>query len=410
MDSSDPVFPARHSSPNADAERRAVAAFCKAAEPHLECPGRTNYHFFWSGGILPAISNLSFPAAYRIVLNDPDRQSRIYLWTYNHRDLAEMSGEPWQEEKDEAMYSGFMGDVAPYTGGDALFSVVPAHMLLPGCTAGRHVESGMSIAHLSDLVRFLAVRTYGGVLMDVDCVLLRPVEKKRFFSTCEPKRSGGVAQKEAYWQRYGVTDLWEGSGTWDGRGILCYPVGAEKHDPIIESVVTCIEASLVAARKKKRGLRRWGLTTDVLREAVCQDPSARRDIIPPLYTVPYPWWGKPKKKLCSQRGMCFTMCPEYTREPGTSMFGARIPSTQETMQKAWMVSHFFHSCAPDYLGNFRVRDLAGVETTKRRRSAWWNTPGRVAEGSVLCAELIHVFGSPPPGISRDAWRALCPVK
>ena len=388
------------------AARRAIALATARCLPRLECSGQTNYHFFWSGGILPAISNLSFPAAYRIALNDVEGKTRIYLWTYNHKDLAEMNGVEWEEgEGGPSFYAGLASDLAGFDveAEEPLFSVAPAHMLLPAWDAGRYVESGMSLAHLSDFVRFMAVSRFGGVLLDVDCVLLRKPTKKRFFSTCEPKRSGGIAQKEAYWEKYGVADLWEGSDTWDGRGILCFPVGAEKQDPIIESVVRDVGRRLGSLQQKKKRVP-WGLTTDALREAVCQDPSARRDIIPPLYTVPYPWWGKPQKKWCSRRGMCFTMCPEYTRG-GTFMFGARIPSTQETMQKAWMVSHFFHSCAPDYLGNKRVDAMISSSASASARAAWWNTPGRVAEGSVLQAELAHVFGSGP-----QEWRALCPVK
>lgn len=402
----DPVFPSRINSPNAGAERRAVETCTRAIEDTLHDPARKKYHFFWTGGILPAISSLSFPAAYKIAANDPEQSTSIYLWTYNHRDLvAQITGETWHD--DGAMYSGFEEDLSSYD--PSIFHVAPAHMLIPGCVAGRLLHDlHMSLAHLSDIARFVAILKYGGVMMDVDCVLLRPVPRTRFFSTCEPKRRGGVAQSEAYWQKYGVTDLVHPE-EWDGRGILCYPVGAPPGDSIIESVVVSVWRQIESALNHSKKSFSWGLTTETLRDIVCEDASARRDIIPPIYTVPYPWWGKPGKKLCTARGMCFTLCPEYTTKP-KEMFGSRIPTTAETMQTSWMVSHFFHSYAPNYMQNFRVDDFTRVDT-KQKRGVWWNTPGRIPEGSVLHAELLHVFGdSPPRNVDVREWQAKCPVK
>jgi len=399
---SNPVFPIK--------EKLAVEAFEANVQQTLNDPKIKKYHFFWSGGILPPIHDLSFPAAYKIALNDPENTTHIYLWTYNHLDIAEMAGLPlWEEQIDDngpVMYSDFKKDLALYD--PAIFHVAPAHMLIPGRMAGKLIyELNMSLAHLSDVARFIALQKYGGVMMDVDCVLLRPVPKTRFFSTCEPKRRGGVAQSEAYWQKYGFTDL-PHPEEWDGRGILCYPVGAPPGDPLIQRVVDSILRKIDAAIRNSNKSFSWGLTTDTMRELVCTDAAARRDVIPPIYTVPYPWWGKPGKKSSIEKGMCFTMCPEYTKTPRV-MFGSRIPTTFETIETSWMVSHFFHSCGPDYLKNFRVNDLRSVDT-KQKRKTWWNAPNRVVEGSVLHAELLHVFGDSPLNVDVREWRAECPVE
>ena len=65
---SNPVFPIK--------EKLAVEAFEANVQQTLNDPKIKKYHFFWSGGILPPIHDLSFPAAYKIALNDPENTTR----------------------------------------------------------------------------------------------------------------------------------------------------------------------------------------------------------------------------------------------------------------------------------------------------------------------------------------------
>tara|TARA_B100001250_G_scaffold252670_1_gene217280 strand:+ start:343 stop:1266 length:924 start_codon:yes stop_codon:yes gene_type:complete len=225
------------------------------------------------------------------------------------------------------------------------------------------LKRGHNIAHISDIVRIRMASLLKGTITDMDMIALRPLpDIDNFFSSIPAKKTGAMAIK---WKEnhppFKIHD-----NSWNGKALSNFPskVGKNMEYDFIK-LAHRIEQQLEGLpRKDTKG---WNYIMWTLKEIARDHKEAK--IYEPLYFGPIPAWLGSSK--------CYSLEAPSRLDGKTELFGYRMPSIEEIINKSYFVAHYFESA-------FKKADVI---------TDIWD---RVKIGSLLNAELEHILS--------DNWR------
>ena len=250
-------------------------------------------------------------------------------------------------------------------------TVHDASEIYPAGHAWAALNRGHSIAHISDLIRLRAAVAEGGLVIDMDSLIVNELpDLDGFFATIPAKATGGVAPK------------WGGAhppflvhdGSWDGKALSNFPT---KVSPSMFQPITNLsnQIAVTLAQPPKRSSKAWNFVMWGLKDISREQPEVK--IFPPIKAGPIPGWLGP--------GKCYTV-ESPTRLTGTNtIFGYRLPSMQEILHESYIVQHYFESA------------FQGVTQALNPATFWYEIPQD---------SLIGVIAQQTVG---DRWRTILPA-
>lgn len=227
-------------------------------------------------------------------------------------------------------------------------TVIDADQYFPELDAWASLGRGHSIAHISDLVRLRAANKHGGLVIDMDSIIVNELpDVDGFFCTIPAKVTGGVAPK---WGKANPPFVVH-DGTWDGKALSNFPVKINKDMKTpIDQLAQRIEQTLKVL--PSTSTKAWNYVMWALKDISRTLPNA--PVFPPIKAGPVPAWLGP--------GQCYSI-ESPTRLTGTQYaFGYRLPSIQEIFDQSYIVQHFFESA-------FQSRDQQQTPAT-----FWYDMP------------------------------------
>ena len=249
-------------------------------------------------------------------------------------------------------------------------TVHDADEIFPARHAWSALNRGHSIAHISDLVRFRGAVLDGGIVLDMDAIVINELpDLAKYFCTMPAKATGGVApQWGTAHPPFTIHD-----DSWDGKALSAFPVKVDQETAEdILTLATVIENSL--ARPPKKDSKAWNYVLWTIKELSRNHPDAK--IFPPIKTCPVPSW--------MGAGKCYTT-ESPTRLDGTNtVFGYTLPSTDEILAESYIVQHFFESA------------FQGVAQETNPATFWFDIPQD---------SLIGLIAQRTVG---DRWRTILP--
>lgn len=249
-------------------------------------------------------------------------------------------------------------------------TVLDAGELFPAEYAWSALNQGHSIAHISDLVRFRATALDGGLVLDMDAIVINELPNEpKYFCTMPAKATGGVApQWGTAHPPFTVHD-----NSWDGKALSAFPVKVDQETaPDILALASDIEQSL--SRPPKKDSKAWNYVLWTIKELSRKYPDAK--IFPPIKTCPVPSWMGP--------GKCYSV-EQPTRLNGTNtVFGYRLPAIDEILKESFIVQHFFESA------------FQGVNQDSNPATFWYEIPRD---------SLLGILAQRTVG---DRWRTILP--
>lgn len=242
--------------------------------------------------------------------------------------------------------------------------------LFPAESAWSALNQGHSIAHISDLVRFRASAIDGGLVLDMDAIVINELPAlTKYFCTMPAKATGGVApQWGTAHPPFTVHD-----GSWDGKALSAFPVKVDQDlaEPIL-ALSDKIEQTLSIA--PKRDSKAWNYVLWTIKELSRNYPDAK--IFPPIKTCPVPSW--------MGAGKCYSV-EHPTRLNGTdTVFGYRLPTIPQILEQSFIVQHFFESA------------FQGVTQDQNPATFWYEIPTHSLLG-ILAQRIVG-----------DRWRTVLP--
>lgn len=295
---------------------------------------------FWStfkkGDTLRQFTNrkLSLSAAHSLTLLSHKRLGNVvYLFTYN--DFSNVS--------------------LPNN-----IKIFDAHFTFPKQQAYNALSRGHSIAHVSDVVRIKESVKHSGIVIDMDVVVLREMNKvDTFYSSMPAKMTGGVAPQ--WGKSHPPIHIHDKS--WDGRALCCFPLKAGKaNSKQLLLLAAKIENTL--AHEPKNSSKAWNYVLWTVKDIIKQDKTGK--VYQPLFNVPIPAW--------KSAGNCYSIERKCKFDGVTKVFGYTMPSEQDIFNKSFMVGHFFESAFSD--------------SDNVSNSFWKNLP----ESCFLAKEAIFILG------------------
>ena len=207
--------------------------------------------------------------------------------------------------------------------------VCNAETLYPADYIYRSLNRGHSIAFVSDACRLKRASEIEGIVLDMDCVCLRPFpDGDSWFATMPSKKTGGFAPQ---WGKnkppFTVHD-----GSWDGKELAIFPikVGPHTRKPVKELADWIVHRM---TGKPSGSSNEWNKILWTVKEIANKDTTAT--IYKPLSMCPLPaWLGK---------NSCYSMESPTRLTGDTVLFGHRLPSIQEIFDNSYCVAHFFES-------------------------------------------------------------------
>jgi len=215
---------------------------------------------------------------------------------------------------------------------------------------------GHSIAHISDLVRLYASTLEGGLVLDMDAIIINELpDLDGFFCTMPAKATGGVAPQ---WGKshppFTIHD-----NSWDGKALSAFPVKVNKEmAPQIRKLAAKIWTTL--GNSPKKDSKAWNYVLWTLKEMSREFKNSK--VFQPIKTCPLPAW--------LSAGNCYSM-ESPTRLDGTNqMYGYTLPSIEQILNESFMVQHFFEST------------FQGAEQKQNKKMFWENVPDDCLIGKV----------------------------
>ena len=242
--------------------------------------------------------------------------------------------------------------------------------IYPAESAWQALQQGHSIAHISDLVRLRAAVIEGGLVIDMDNLIINELpDLDGFFCTIPAKATGGVAPK---WGTAHPPFLVH-DGSWDGKALSNFPTKVSS--PMFQGITNLSDQIAgTLSQPPKRDSKAWNFVMWGLKDISRELPQVK--ILPPLKVGPIPGWLAP--------GKCYTI-ESPTRLTGTNtIFGYRLPSLDEILTESYMVHHWFESSAQ------------GVTQSLNPATFWFDIPQD---------SLIGVIAQRTVG---DRWRTILP--
>ena len=194
------------------------------------------------------------------------------------------------------------------------------------------VVAGRHVAHLSDLIRVLALRRFGGWWLDMDTIVLKPLPTALpyYFATIPEKRteSEGKGGERLTGRARANSIMWSGHATeqWDGMdSFQNTPIYiAQPEDTLVIEWETRIAPLVLGA-----GQVEWLEIIRTMESAVIK-LHLQQYVCPPELFCPYPFW---KTDLL--------VSPASTAS--SVMHSTCLPSVDEVMQRSYIIQTFFMS-------------------------------------------------------------------
>lgn len=273
-------------------------------------------HYFWydlSGDdsvSMRELNNLSMRSAVK-------HQSTVWLWSYQ----TFTNLPPGVKQMDA-------NELLPIAEFKRLMTVGKTKYI----EQGRADEPGRNIAHLSDLIRALALQKYGGWWLDCDTIVQRrlPTAKPYYFATVAQKRMGGgyldptdkVESNRVKWAGKNADFLeWDGSDSFQNTPIFI----SRPNTPLANVWVERLRAQLLNERTLQ-----WSDTIKTM-EACIVELSLNQYVCPPGSFCPWPFWQRDHP---IQPGKLLAEC---------NVYGVRVPPLEEVMTSSYTVQFFFMS-------------------------------------------------------------------
>jgi len=220
------------------------------------------------------------------------------------------------------------------------------------------LSMGHSIAFVSDAIRIKRASQTLGIVLDMDCVCLRPFPNyDSWFSTMPAKRTGSMAPKWGPKKPPFIVH----DGSWDGKALSIFPTKIGKTTQETMSRFSDLIMKMLQ-RKPKGGTDEWNSILWTVKSISNQDKTAK--VFEPIYMSPLPGWlGK---------GNCYSIEDPTRLDGNTELFGYPLPSIQDILDNSYCVAHFFESA-------FQDADL--IEETK------WNN---ISDNCLLAKEMEFI--------------------
>lgn len=188
---------------------------------------------------------------------------------------------------------------------------------------------GHSIAFVADAVRVKRASEVLGIVLDMDSVCLRKFpEYDSWFSTMPAKKTSSMAPK---WGPK-KPPMTVHDGSWDGKALTAFPIkiGKTTHKEMSDLADGIVSRFRV---KPRGGTDEWNSILWTVKAIANKDTTAK--VFEPLYMSPLPaWLGV---------GKCYSLESPSRLDGETIIFGHRLPSIDEIMEKSYIVAHFFES-------------------------------------------------------------------
>jgi hypothetical protein len=208
-------------------------------------------------------------------------------------------------------------------------TIKDANEIIPSQDVFDSLSSGHSIAFVSDAVRLKRASQILGIVLDMDCVCLRPFPAyESWFSTMPSKKTSGFAPK---WgpnkPPFTVHD-----GSWNGKELAIFPIKVAKTTQ--HQISDLSDMIINKLHNKPKGTsNEWNSILWTVKAIANSDTTAK--IFEPLYNCPLPaWLGE---------GKCYSIESPTRLTGNTTLFGHRLPSIDDIFDNSYCIAHFFES-------------------------------------------------------------------
>lgn len=191
------------------------------------------------------------------------------------------------------------------------------------------LQSGHSIAHISDAIRIYRASEVNGIVLDSDAVPLRPFpEHETWYSTMPCKKTGGFAPK---WGE-SKPPMKVHDGSWDGKELTAFPIKIgnntkDQFKKLAENIIKLLKTN------PKETSNEWNSVLWTVKEIANKDKYGI--VYQPLYMCPLPAWLSANK--------CYSLEHPTRLDGNTELFGHKLPSIDDIMSNSYIVQHFFES-------------------------------------------------------------------
>ena len=267
--------------------------------------GMLTAHAFWLARkledkpILPDYALFGLQSALKVF-------DKVYLWHY--------------EPVENAPEGVFKQDAA------MLLSVTEKNILM---------MKNITVAHISDIVRFKAAAMLGGWVIDCDNFWLRSPPEGFVFTTLWAKRTGGVAPRSNAWKNMAHAFAKE---DWDGGDSINTPFSVDCDTEFAHALMVMVNefvrkalvgnAWTVPPKKDQWNVLMWGLRQLILSH------NMGRFVRPPIEYGVAPYWGGFADKILEDG--YFDL-----EEERRTKFGVTFPSTEEILRTAFCIPTSF---------------------------------------------------------------------
>ena len=204
-----------------------------------------------------------------------------------------------------------------------------AHDILDYRQAFASLQSGHSIAHISDAIRIYRASEINGIVLDSDAVPLKPFPThETWYSTMPCKKTGGFAPK---WGE-NKPPMKVHDGSWDGKELTAFPIKIGENTKqdfrnLAENIIKLLKTN------PKETSNEWNSVLWTVKQIANNDKEGI--VYKPLYMCPLPAWLSANK--------CYSLENPTRLDGKTELFGHQLPSISDIMNNSFIVQHFFES-------------------------------------------------------------------
>jgi len=207
--------------------------------------------------------------------------------------------------------------------------VKDANIYFPAEVAYKCLKNGHSIAHIADAVRLKSASENLGIVLDMDAVVLRKFPSGNgWFATMPAKMTSGIAPK---WGK-SHPPIYVADKSWDGKALAAFPIKvSESNKKAIESLSHQIMHTLL--EPPKTNSKAWNYVIWTIKKIITKDNNSK--VYEPISFCPVPAW--------KGKGKCYSLEHPTRLNNKTELFGYKLPSIDEIIDKSYIVQHFFES-------------------------------------------------------------------
>lgn len=205
--------------------------------------------------------------------------------------------------------------------------------IVPHEIAFNAMSMGHSIAFISDTIRLKRASQTLGIVLDMDAVCLKKFpEHDSWFSTFVSKKTGGMVPQ---WGPK-KPPMTVHDGSWDGKELTAFPIKVGKTTQ--QKISDLSDWILNKIQTKHKGTtNEWNSILWTVKAIANEDTTAK--VYEPIYMNPIPpWLGA---------GKCYSIESPTRLDGTTHIFGHKMPSIDEILEKSYSISHFYESAFQD---------------------------------------------------------------